>query len=141
MSRLRPDVSLAKSRITKTQRILVITIASAFVLSVVALSTSAALREKLGLSVSRKPATLHQAQVRRFARKTTDLLRFAGIENNERSFRLTAPLAPTVTATKTDSLFADGDGDNQADPGDTIKYTVNISASGDTATGVTFTDT
>jgi uncharacterized repeat protein (TIGR01451 family) len=50
-------------------------------------------------------------------------------------------VAPTVTATKTDSLFADADSDTQADPGDTIKYTVNINASGQDATGVTFTDT
>ena len=50
-------------------------------------------------------------------------------------------LAPTVTATKTDSLFTDVDGDLQADPGDTLKYTVSISASGEDATGVTFTDT
>jgi hypothetical protein len=58
-----------------------------------------------------------------------------------RSLAPAAPLAPTVTATKTDSLFTDVDGDSQADPGDTIKYSVNISASGDDATGVTFTDT
>ncbi len=51
------------------------------------------------------------------------------------------PLAPTVTATKTDALFTDVDGDTQADPGDTLKYTVNISAGGEDATGVTFTDT
>jgi len=38
-------------------------------------------------------------------------------------------------------LFTDVDGDLQADPGDTLKYTVNINASGDDATGVTFTDT
>src|ERR1044072_4072534 len=52
-----------------------------------------------------------------------------------------APLAPTVTATKTDSLFTDVDGDLQADPGDTLKYSVNINSSGEDATGVTFTDT
>ena len=50
-------------------------------------------------------------------------------------------LAPTVTATKTDSLFTDVDGDLQADPGDTLKYTVTINAIGEDATGVTFTDT
>jgi hypothetical protein len=51
-----------------------------------------------------------------------------------------APPAPTVTATKTDALFTDVDGDLQADPGDTLKYTVTINSTGD-ATGVTFTDT
>jgi len=52
-----------------------------------------------------------------------------------------APLAPTVTATKTDSLFTDVDNDTNADPGDTLKYTVTINSSGGDATGVTFTDT
>src|ERR1041385_7194844 len=41
-----------------------------------------------------------------------------------------AMLAPTVTATKADSLFTDGDNDAKADPGDTLKYTVTIGASG-----------
>jgi hypothetical protein len=50
-------------------------------------------------------------------------------------------LAPVVTATKTDALFTDVDNDNAADPGDTLKYSVTISASGEDATGVTFTDT
>jgi Ca2+-binding RTX toxin-like protein len=51
------------------------------------------------------------------------------------------PLAPTVTATKTDTLLTDVDIDGKADPGDTLKYTVGISAVGEDATGVTFTDT
>ena len=54
---------------------------------------------------------------------------------------LNTVLAPTVTATKTDALFTDVDGDLQADPGDTLKYTVTINAAGEDATGVTFTDT
>lgn len=37
-------------------------------------------------------------------------------------------VAPTVTASKTDALFADVDGDLQADPGDTLKYTARINA-------------
>lgn len=53
----------------------------------------------------------------------------------------TALLAPVVTASKTDALFTDVDGDLQADPGDTLKYTVTINASGEDATGVNFTDT
>jgi len=52
-----------------------------------------------------------------------------------------SPVAPTVTATKTDSLFTDVDLDGKADPGDTLKYTVVIGATGADATGVTFTDT
>lgn len=50
-------------------------------------------------------------------------------------------VAPAVTASKTDALFTDVDGDLQADPGDTLKYTVAISATGEDATGVTFSDT
>src|SRR5215217_1882565 len=51
-----------------------------------------------------------------------------------------ALLVPTVTATKTDS-FTDSDMDGKAEPGQTLKYTVNIGATGEDATGVTFTDT
>jgi hypothetical protein len=115
-------------------------LSSAFVLSGVALSTSAALRAKLGLVKAIKPESVQQPQARKGTQVGTGLLRFAGIEKTERAFSVTAPMAPTVTATKTDSLFADADSDTQADPGDTIKYTVNISASGSDATGVTFTD-
>src|SRR5215217_592052 len=55
--------------------------------------------------------------------------------------RLAAPVAHTVTASKADSLFTDVDIDGKADPGDTLKYKVDITASGMDATGVTFTDT
>jgi hypothetical protein len=50
-------------------------------------------------------------------------------------------MAPLVTASKTDALFTDVDLDGKADPGDTLKYTVVIGATGEDATGVTFTDT
>ena len=139
MFRPRPSVSAQTSRFT-TQRILIVLLSSAFVLSGVALSTSAALRAKLGLVKAIKPESVQQPQSRKSTQVGTGLLRFAGIEKTERAFSVTAPVAPTVTATKTDSLFADADNDTQADPGDTIKYTVNISASGSDATGVTFTD-
>ncbi|KAA3663384.1 MAG: DUF11 domain-containing protein, partial [Chloroflexi bacterium] len=61
-------------------------------------------------------------------------------------FGLTAvPLAfsvPILTATKTDVLLVDNDTDNVADPGDTIRYTVNLLNSGTMdATNVDFTDT
>jgi len=51
-----------------------------------------------------------------------------------------APLVPTITATKTDSLLTDVDLDGKADPGDTLKYTVNIGATGEDATSVQFSD-
>ncbi|MBV9210222.1 MAG: cadherin-like domain-containing protein, partial [Acidobacteria bacterium] len=50
-------------------------------------------------------------------------------------------LAPTITATMTDSIFTDVDGDGRADPGDTLQYTVTINNGGSDATGVKFTDT
>ncbi|HSE16084.1 MAG TPA: Ig-like domain-containing protein, partial [Pyrinomonadaceae bacterium] len=54
---------------------------------------------------------------------------------------LLTPVAPTVTASKTDALITDVDMDGKADPGDTLKYTVSIGVSGMDATGVQFTDT
>ena len=50
-------------------------------------------------------------------------------------------LAPGITATKTDMIFTDVDGDGRADPGDTLKYTVTINNGGTDATGLKFTDT
>jgi uncharacterized repeat protein (TIGR01451 family) len=50
-------------------------------------------------------------------------------------------LVPTITATKADSLVIDADNDGKADPGDTLRYTVNIGATGEDATGVQFSDT
>lgn len=52
-----------------------------------------------------------------------------------------APEVVTITASKTDSLVVDVDGDTQADPGDTLGYTIVVSNSGDEdALGTTFTD-
>ena len=52
-----------------------------------------------------------------------------------------APATTVVTATKTDS-FPDPDGDNKAEPGQTITYDVNVSNTGASdATGVNFNDT
>lgn len=53
-----------------------------------------------------------------------------------------APAAVTIAATKTDFLQNDADGSGGPTPGDTIRYTVVITNSGDTdATGVIFDDT
>jgi len=52
---------------------------------------------------------------------------------------------PSLTATKTDALVVDADHDGRADPGDTLRYTVEIHNPGtlpaDTASGVIFSDT
>ena len=51
-----------------------------------------------------------------------------------------APLAPSITATLADS-FTDADGDNKAEPGQTVNYTVVINNGGpDPATGVTYSE-
>lgn len=48
----------------------------------------------------------------------------------------------TITATKSDALLVDGDGDGVADPGDTLRYTVIVSNTGGTdALGVRVADT
>jgi uncharacterized repeat protein (TIGR01451 family) len=53
--------------------------------------------------------------------------------------------APGVTATKSDAFATDTDTDGRADPGDVIRYTVQVNNAGvspaDDATGVNFTDT
>lgn len=138
----RRNLSLSTSTLTRTQRFLTITLASVLAVSGVAVSQSAALREKLGLSAVSKPTPAQQPSLPTATRNNVDLLRVAGLKSGPgQHFSLLSPVAPTVSATKADSLFTDVDGDNQADPGDTIKYTVNINASGADATGVTFTDT
>src|SRR5215208_8053172 len=52
----------------------------------------------------------------------------------------TAPVAPSITATKTDS-FPDPNMDGKASAGETITYDVNITNNGTDASGVTFNDT
>jgi hypothetical protein len=138
----RSTVSLSTWTLRRTQRFLIITLASVLAVSGIAVSQSAALREKLGLSAASKPSPAQQPAPPTAARNNVDLLRIAGVKNGPgQHFSLISPLAPTVSATKADSLFTDVDADNQADPGDTIKYTVNINSSGGDATGVSFTDT
>lgn len=51
-------------------------------------------------------------------------------------------LAPAISASKRDTLAIDVNSDGQANPGDTIRYTVHITNTGpDPATGVAFNDT
>lgn len=53
-------------------------------------------------------------------------------------------LAPAITASNTDALVTDADGDGIADPGDVVEYTVtvnNTAGAGNDATGMIFTDT
>lgn len=70
----------------------------------------------------------------------TALISGAGPETNIiGGSSVASPFAPSVSATKSHALAP---GDTQADPGDTLTYTVIISNTGSTdATGVNFTDT
>src|SRR6185503_7389530 len=128
------------SRLTKTHRLLIITFGFVLCLGAVGLSKSPALRQALHLS--RAPEAAIKQSPAHTAGKRSDVLRNMGVNLGLREApSMMSLLAPTVSATKTDALFTDVDGDLQADPGDTLKYTVNISAVGEDATGVTFTDT
>ena len=94
----------------------------------------------LGLSEAPKPSIRQQPPLPAGATRRIDLLRMVGVNRaSMQPSSLASPFAPSISATKSDALFTDVDGDLQADPGDTLKYTVNISASGEDATGVTFT--
>ena len=129
----RPRVSIAPilSTFSRTQRILFITFAFVLALGGVALSKSPALRATLGLSPAPKPVVRQQTPLQAAANRRIDLLRMVGVNRaSSQPLSLASPLAPSVSATKSDALFTDVDGDLQADPGDTLKYTVNISASG-----------
>jgi hypothetical protein len=139
----RHNVHSNTSAFTSTKRILVITLGFILALGAVGLSKSVALRERLGLAGASKPAaTVKHATLPVAPTRKVDLLRMVGVNRASRQpSHLASPFAPTVSATKTDSLLIDNDSDLQADPGDTLKYTVNINSSGDDATGVTFTDT
>src|SRR5579871_1089436 len=55
--------------------------------------------------------------------------------------QLGSRLAPSVTTTKVDGLALDNDDDGQADPGDTLQYTVVINNNGPASvTGVQYND-
>lgn len=62
--------------------------------------------------------------------------------NNQDTETTSITATPAVAATKTDTLTVDVNGDGQVNPGDTIRYTVVITNSGDRdAANVTFSDT
>lgn len=73
--------------------------------------------------------------------KNTAAAPISAVNNPYFTLSPASPLAPIVTATKTDALQTDVDMDGKADPGDTLRYTVVIGATGEDATGVQFSDT
>lgn len=139
---LTPGIRTTIFRLVKTHRLLFITFGFVLCLGAVGLSKSPALREMLRFSRAPEAAVRQQSPSAATAHKRSDALKNLGVNLALREAPTVVNLlAPTVSATKTDALFTDVDGDLQADPGDTLKYTVNINAAGEDATGVTFTDT
>ena len=139
---LTPGIRTTIFRLVKTHRLLIITFGFVLCLGAVGLSKSPALREMLKFSRAPEPAVRQQSASAATAHKRSNVLKSLGVNLGLREAPTVANLlAPTVSATKTDSLFTDVDGDLQADPGDTLKYTISINATGEDATGVTFTDT
>jgi uncharacterized repeat protein (TIGR01451 family) len=62
--------------------------------------------------------------------------------NSLSNFIIAEPLIPYIQAFKTAALDVDADGDGEAGPGDTLKYTATVSNTGsEDATGVVFEDT
>ncbi len=107
------------------------------------------------LSNSSAPEASHEASVAESARKgarldspaapgTIDRSKALNERFNSHARRAAAvsPFAAMLSATKSDALFTDVNMDGNADPGDTLKYTVTITNTGDmAATGVVFNDT
>jgi hypothetical protein len=50
-------------------------------------------------------------------------------------------VGPGVESTKVDALLVDSDGDGEADPGETLRYQIDVNSTGGTATGVEVDDT
>ncbi|MEK6281967.1 MAG: Calx-beta domain-containing protein [Acidobacteriota bacterium] len=128
-------------RTVSNHRLLLITVVVTLALTGLVVSRSAAFRASFAGSATPSAIVRHESSSPVSAKKSNDLLEFAGLRHTAKAVGMTALLAPTVTASKTDSLFTDVDGDLQADPGDTLQYTVKIDAAGEDATGVSFSDT
>ncbi|HKY45103.1 MAG TPA: Ig-like domain-containing protein, partial [Pyrinomonadaceae bacterium] len=113
-------------------------IAAVALLAAVAFSVSVESRRGRWLGTPRPATPAANPEVAKDSSARSDALKTSTSRSTSPTF--VAPFAPTVTATKADS-FVDGDGDLKAEPGDTLKYTVVIGATGEDATGVTFSDT
>src|SRR6185503_6081935 len=115
-------------------------IAAIALMAAIAFSVSVESRSAGGLRKAQPTTPTPNLQVTKNSSPSSDAAKFEPSARTSPAF--VAPFAPTVTATKTDALVATPNNvDGKADPGDTIKYTVVVGASGETATGVTFTDT
>ena len=113
-------------------------IAAVALMAAVAFSVSVESRRGRWLGPTQPATPAAKPEVAKSSSAHSDAVKTNAARSTSPTF--VAPFAPTVTATKTD-FFVDGDGDLKAEPGDTIKYTVVIGATGEDATGVSFSDT
>ena len=123
---------------TSTRKIAPLTVACVAVLAAIAFSVSAESRSSgwLWRASNPPPGGASKSETAKNAKHSTSV----NLKNSVAP--VPVPLAsPTVTATKNDSLLTDVDNDGKADPGDTLQYSVGISATGGDATGVSFSDT
>src|SRR5689334_15011909 len=123
---------------TSTRKIAPLTVACVAVLAAIAFSVSVESRSSGWLWRSSSPPSgaATKAETTKNAKHSTS------VNPNHSVAPVPVPFAsPTVTATKNDSLLTDVDNDGKADPGDTLQYSVGISATGGDATGVSFSDT
>ncbi|HVQ36635.1 MAG TPA: Ig-like domain-containing protein, partial [Pyrinomonadaceae bacterium] len=145
--RPRRNALLSNFRIAASHRLLLITALVIVGVAGAAISRSFAFKASFSRSAAPSIASGQESRPGNLSKKSVELLEFAGLRHRVTSRKPSSMVEPssllatTVTATKSDSLFLDVDGDLQADPGDTLQYSVNISASGGDATGVSFDDT
>ncbi|MEP6911852.1 MAG: hypothetical protein ABI923_03805, partial [bacterium] len=105
-------------RTVSNHRLLLITIVVTLALTGVVISKSFAFRASNSRLAAQSLASGQESRSLVRTKKAIDLLEFAGLRREVAPLNLTSVLVPTVTATKTDALFTDVDGDTQADPGD-----------------------
>src|SRR5688572_11689654 len=114
-------------------------IAAVALLAAVAFSVSVESRRGRWLGTPKPATPTGNAEAAKSSSASSDAVKTSPSRGTSPTF--VAPFAPTVTATKTDALQIDVDNDTKADPGDTLRYTVVIGATGEDATGVSFSDT
>ena len=138
---LRSKSLVSMFRLVSSHRLLLITAVVGLGLAGLVVSKSSAFKGNFSWAAARSLEAGQGSRSPLRTKESNELLEFAGLHHRAAPLRPTSPLAPIVTASKTDSLFTDVDGDFQADPGDTLQYSVSINSSGGDATGVSFTDT
>jgi Domain of unknown function DUF11/HYR domain/Calx-beta domain len=131
---------MQKNRVHAASRsVRLLLVGVALVCLLVVLPSAATLREPESSSSITRPT--EPPVINALDRAGLDLPRLMRPHRSLKAGLLTPLLAPTVTATKSASLFTDVNSNGNFDPGDTIKYAVDIAVSGMDATSVNFSDT